>query len=166
MSLSPGTRLGPYEVVSAIGVGGMGEVYRAKDTRLDRDVAVKVLPAGSVGNAQAEARFDREAKAIAGLSHPNICALFDVGRHDHQSFLVMELLEGETLHLRLARGPLEIRALVDHAINLADALSACSRSAPDNAHPRSSSTVRSMRRSRETARQSCFMLPTSRVSTA
>ena len=106
----------------------MGEVYRAKDTRLDRDVAVKVLPAGSVGDAQAEARFDREARAIAALSHPNICALFDVGRHDHQSFLVMELLEGETLHQRLARGPLEIGALVDHAIKLADAL--------DTAHAR------------------------------
>ncbi len=139
MSLTPGTRLGPYEVVSAIGAGGMGEVYRAKDTRLDRDVAVKVLPAGSVDNAQAEARFDREAKAIAGLSHPHICALFDVGRlrvddasagHGRDlSFLVMELLEGETLHQRLARGPLDVGVLVDHAINLADAL--------DSAHARS-----------------------------
>src|SRR5262245_7415059 len=100
----------------------MGEVYRAKDTRLDREVAVKVLPAASVGDVQAEARFDREARAIAALSHPNICSLYDVGRHDHQSFLVMELLEGETLHRRLAGGPLELGALVDHAINLADAL--------------------------------------------
>jgi hypothetical protein len=100
----------------------MGEVYRAKDTRLGRDVAIKVLPPGSVGNEQAEARFDREARAIAALSHPNICALFDVGRHDDRSFLVMELLEGDTLHHRLTRGPLEIGALVDHAINLADAL--------------------------------------------
>jgi eukaryotic-like serine/threonine-protein kinase len=100
----------------------MGEVYRARDTRLDRNVAVKVLPTRSVGDAQAEARFDREARAIAALSHPNICALHDVGRHNNQSFLVMELLEGETLHHRLARGPLEIGALIDHAINLADAL--------------------------------------------
>ncbi len=128
MPLSPGTRLGPYEVLSSLGAGGMGEVYRAKDTRLDRDIAVKVLPAGSVGNEQAEARFEREARAIAGLSHPNICALHDVGRHDNRAFLVMELLEGETLHQRLARGPLEIGALVDHAINLADAL--------DTAHAR------------------------------
>src|SRR5690349_18466176 len=110
----------------------MGEVYRAKDTRLDRDVAVKVLPPGSVGDAQAEARFNREARAIAGISHPNICALFDVGRvrpdeasagqEQEVSYLVMELLEGETLHQRLQRGPLEIGVLVDHAINLADAL--------------------------------------------
>jgi eukaryotic-like serine/threonine-protein kinase len=124
LSLAPGTRLGPYEILAAIGAGGMGEVYRATDTRLDRDVAIKVLPAGSVGNEQAEARFDREARAIAGLSHPNICSLHDVGRHDDRSFLVMELLEGETLHQRLTREPLEVGALVDHAINLADALDA------------------------------------------
>ena len=128
MPLASGTRLGPYEIVAPLGAGGMGEVYRAKDTRLDRDVAVKVLPAKSVGDAQAEARFDREARAIAALSHPNICTLHDIGRHDGHSFLVMELLEGETLHQRLARGPLEIGALVDHAINLADAL--------DTAHAR------------------------------
>jgi serine/threonine protein kinase/Tol biopolymer transport system component len=124
MSLTSGTRLGPYEIVAPIGAGGMGEVYRARDTRLDRDVALKVLPAASLGNEKAEARFVREARAIAGFNHPNICALFDVGRHDNQSFLVMELLEGETLHCRLARGPLEIAALVDHAINLSDALDA------------------------------------------
>jgi len=96
VSLAIGTRLGPYEIVAPLGAGGMGEVYRAKDTRLDRDVAVKVLPAASVGDAQAEKRFDREARAIAALSHPNICSLYDVGHHDHQSYLVMELLEGET----------------------------------------------------------------------
>ena len=126
--MTPGTRLGPYEIVAPIGAGGMGEVYRAKDIRLDRDVAVKVLPAKSVGDAQAEARFEREARAIAALSHPNICTLHDVGRHDGHSFLVMELLDGETLHRRLERGSLEIGALVDHAINLADAL--------DTAHAR------------------------------
>jgi Tol biopolymer transport system component len=128
MPLDSGARLGPYEIVALLGAGGMGEVYRARDTRLGRDVAVKVLPAGSVGNAQVEARFDREARAIAALSHPNICALYDVGRHDDRSFLVMELLEGETLHHRLARGPLDVGALVDHAIALADAL--------DTAHAR------------------------------
>ena len=128
MTLTSGTRLGPYEIVAPLGAGGMGEVYRAKDTRLDRDVAVKVLPAGSVGDAQAEARFDREARAIAALSHPHICTLHDIGHHDGHSFLVMELLEGETLHERLARGPLDIGTLVDHAMNLADAL--------DTAHAR------------------------------
>src|SRR5262245_10360367 len=106
----------------------MGEVYKARDTRLDRDVAVKVLPAGSVGDANAEARFDREARAIAALSHPNICSLFDVGHDAGHRFIVMELLEGETLHARLARGPFEPAALVDHAIALADAL--------DSAHTR------------------------------
>ena len=93
MPLTTGTRLGTYEILAPLGAGGMGEVYKANDTRLDRDVAVKVLPAGSVGDAQAEARFDREARAIAALNHPNICALYDVGRHDDRSFLVMELLE-------------------------------------------------------------------------
>jgi serine/threonine protein kinase len=138
LALTPGTRLGPYEIIAPIGAGGMGEVYRGRDTRLDRDVAIKVLPAGSVGNEQAEARFDREARAIAALSHPNICALFDVGRlrlddtsasgAGEVSYLVMELLEGETLHRRLSRGPLEAGELVDHGINLADAL--------DTAHAR------------------------------
>jgi len=116
----------------------MGEVYRAKDTRLDRDIAIKVLPAESAGDAQAEARFAREARAIASLNHPHICALYDVGRlrvdgsssgEGHEvPFLVMELLEGETLHQRLIRGPLGIGVLVDHTINLADAL--------DTAHAR------------------------------
>ncbi len=136
MSLASGTKLGPYEILAPLGAGGMGEVYRARDTRLGRDVAVKVLPAGSVGDAQAEARFDREARAIAALSHPNICALYDVGSTSSPQaasgmatpYLVMELLEGETLHHRLARGPLEVGALVDHAIALADAL--------DTAHAR------------------------------
>ena len=128
MSLTPGSRLGPYEILAPLGAGGMGEVYRARDIRLDRDVAIKVLPTGSVGDAQAEARFDREARAVAALNHPNICALYDVGRHDDRSFLVMELLEGETLHHRLACGPLEVGALIDHAIALADAL--------DTAHAR------------------------------
>jgi formylglycine-generating enzyme required for sulfatase activity/predicted esterase len=124
VSLLSGTRLGPYEIIAPIGAGGMGEVYRAKDTRLDREVAIKVLSPGSVGNADAEARFDREARAVAALSHPNICTLYDVGRFEHQSYLVMELLDGETLHARLARGPLAVGEMVAHAITLADALQA------------------------------------------
>jgi len=128
MALPAGVRLGPYEIVAPIGAGGMGEVYRARDTRLGRDVAVKVLPPGSMGDANAETRFDREARAIAALNHPNICSLHDVGHHDGRSYLVMELLEGETLHRRLSRGPFGVAALVDVGIALADAL--------DTAHAR------------------------------
>jgi Protein kinase domain len=130
MSLTAGIRLGPYEVISPIGAGGMGEVYRARDTRLDRVVALKALPAGRAADAAARARFDREAHAIAALSHPNICAIFDVGVADagpdapHTPYLVMELLEGETLQQRLARGPFESAQLIDFAIALADALDA------------------------------------------
>ncbi len=138
MSLRAGTLLGPYEIVTPIGHGGMGEVYRARDTRLGRDVAVKVLRADSIGDAAAEARFEHEARATASLSHPNICALFDVGKASVDdgpatvardvSFLVMELLDGETLHARLARGPFEIGTLIEHGAALADAL--------DSAHAR------------------------------
>jgi len=104
MSLSPGARLGPYEVIAPVGAGGMGEVFRARDTRLDRQVAIKVLPAEFANNAQLKLRFEREVKAISQLSHPNICTLYDVG----DGFIVMELLEGETLSDRLANGPLPI----------------------------------------------------------
>ena len=102
MSLSPGTRLGPYELEASIGAGGMGEVYRAKDTRLDRMVAVKVLPDGLSRKAGLRQRFEREARAIASLNHPHICALHDVGQQDGVDFLVMEYLEGETLAERLS----------------------------------------------------------------
>jgi serine/threonine protein kinase len=104
MTLPSGTKLGPYEVVSPLGAGGMGEVYRARDTRLDRTVAIKILPAHLSSNAEAKQRFDREARAISSLSHPNICALYDVGHQDGIDYLVMEFLEGETLADRLARG--------------------------------------------------------------
>src|SRR5262245_29685368 len=101
MSLAAGTRLGPYEISGPIGSGGMGEVYRARDTRLGRDVAVKVLPATLATDPDRQARFEREARVVASLSHPNICAIFDVGRQQDGggqpiAFLVMELLEGET----------------------------------------------------------------------
>jgi eukaryotic-like serine/threonine-protein kinase len=109
MTLAPGTKLGPYEVVAPVGVGGMGEVYRARDTRLDRTVAIKILPEHLSSNPEARQRFEREARAISSLSHPNICHLYDVGKHDGISYLVMEYLEGETLGERLRRGrmPLE-----------------------------------------------------------
>ena len=124
MPLTPGTRLGPYEIGAPLGAGGMGEVYEARDTRLDRIVAVKVLPFELAGDAAARARFDREARAIAALNHPNICALHDVGHDGGRDFLVMERLEGETLQQRLLRGPLGVPQVLDFGIALADALDA------------------------------------------
>ncbi|MCH7632046.1 MAG: protein kinase [Planctomycetes bacterium] len=97
MTLAAGTQLGPYEIVAPLGSGGMGEVYRAKDTRLDREVAIKVLPEKFSRSDELRQRFEREAKAISNLTHPNICTLYDVGRQDGVDYLVMEYLEGETL---------------------------------------------------------------------
>src|SRR5215470_12519616 len=108
MALTSGTRLGPYEIQSPLGAGGMGEVYRARDTRLDRSVAIKILPEHLSGSREARQRFDREARAVSSLSHPNICHLYDVGQQDGTSYLVMECLEGETLADRLRKGPLAL----------------------------------------------------------
>jgi len=125
MALPAGTRLGPYEILTALGAGGMGEVYKARDTRLERDVAVKVLPAALTDAAPARERFQREARAVAALQHPNICTIHDVGEtRDAQAFLVMELLQGETVQQRLTRGPLDVALLVDVGMALADALDA------------------------------------------
>jgi|RhiMethySRZTD1v2_1073278.scaffolds.fasta_scaffold05699_10 eukaryotic-like serine/threonine-protein kinase len=120
--LEPGLRLGPYEVVDAIGRGGMGEVYRARDTRLGRTVAIKVLPAHVATNADLKQRFEREARALATISHPHICPVFDVGAQDGLDYLVMEHLDGETLAARLARGPLPLDQALRCAIDVADAL--------------------------------------------
>jgi serine/threonine protein kinase len=122
MPLGPGTRLGPYEIVSAIGAGGMGEVYRAKDTRLDRTVAIKVLPSHVSGDAALRERFEREARTVAGLSHPHICTLHDVGHQDGTDFLVMEYLDGETLAHRLNKGALPLDQALAIGIQIADAL--------------------------------------------
>ena len=122
MTLSPGSRLGPYEVLAAIGAGGMGEVYRARDTRLERDVAVKVLPAHLSSSEEMRQRFEREAKAISQLSHSNICALYDVGSHEGTEYLVMELLEGETLATRLVKGALPLDQTLSCGVQIADAL--------------------------------------------
>src|SRR6476646_9739186 len=122
MTLSPGSRLGPYEVVSPLGAGGMGEVYKAKDTRLGRTVAVKVLPSHLSESSEVRQRFEREARTISSLSHPHICALYDVGNQDGTEYLVMEYLEGETLADRLARGPLPSEQVLRFGIEMADAL--------------------------------------------
>src|ERR1700751_4937686 len=104
MSLSSGMKLGPYEVQAPLGAGGMGEVYRARDTRLERNVAIKILPAHLSGDPARKQRFEREAKAISGLNHPHICVLYDIGHQDGIDYLVMECVEGETLAERLGKG--------------------------------------------------------------
>ncbi|PYR55253.1 MAG: hypothetical protein DMF85_20055 [Acidobacteria bacterium] len=122
MSLGPGTRIGPYQIESAIGAGGMGEVYRAVDTRLDRAVAIKILPPHLAASAGFRERFEREARAISSLAHPNICVLYDVGHQDGTEYLVMEYLEGETLASRLARGALPREQVLRYGIEIAEAL--------------------------------------------
>src|SRR5262245_11737021 len=124
MALAAGTRIGRYEIIDSLGAGGMGEVYRARDTRLERDVAIKILPASVAGDPERLARFDREAKAVAALSHPNILALHDAGTEDGVAFAVMELLDGETLRDRLAQGPLPVRRAIDITIQIARGLAA------------------------------------------
>jgi Tol biopolymer transport system component len=122
MTLVSGTRLGPYEILSPLGAGGMGEVYKARDTRLERTVAVKVLPMHLASSAETRQRFEREAKTISQLSHPHICALYDVGREGETEYLVMELLEGETLSDRLAKGALPLEQTLRYGTEIADAL--------------------------------------------
>jgi eukaryotic-like serine/threonine-protein kinase len=122
MSLQPGHKLGPYELGEPIGAGGMGEVYRARDTRLDRTVAVKILPKHLAETPEMRQRFELEARAISSLNHPHICSLYDVGEQDGVSYLVMEYLEGETLAARLARGPLPLSDVLKYAVQIADAL--------------------------------------------
>ena len=122
MALSAGTRLGPYKILSPLGAGGMGEVYRARDTRLGREVAIKVLPARFAEDADMKQRFEREAKAISQLSHPHICALYDVGNQAGVEYLVMEYLEGETLADRLVNGPLPLNQMLRYGAEIADAL--------------------------------------------
>jgi Tol biopolymer transport system component/predicted Ser/Thr protein kinase len=122
MAILPGRRLGPYEILSAIGAGGMGEVYRARDTRLDRTVAIKVLPTHLADKPELRERFEREARTIASLNHPHICTLHDIGQQDGIDYLVMEYLEGETLAQRLLKGSLPLEQVLQYAIEIADAL--------------------------------------------
>jgi len=112
LTLVSGTRLGPYEILASLGAGGMGEVYRARDTRLERTVAIKVLPSHLSQSAEFRQRFEREAKTISSLSHPHICSLYDIGHQDGTDYLVMEYLEGETLAGRLVKGPLPSKCCV------------------------------------------------------
>src|SRR5580765_2556711 len=122
MALTAGSRIGPYEILGPLGAGGMGEVYRARDTRLNRTVAIKVLPPHLSADPDAEARFVREGRAVAALSHPNLITLHDVGTDNGVSFAVMELLEGETLRARLQSGPLPVRKVIDYAEQIARGL--------------------------------------------
>ena len=128
MSLAPGTQLGPYKIEAPLGAGGMGEVYRARDTRLGRDVAVKILPKEMSADATRKQRFEREAKTISSLNHPHICVLYDVGHQDGTDYLVMECVEGETLAKLLEKGPLPLEQVLKYGAQIADALDKAHRS--------------------------------------
>jgi tRNA A-37 threonylcarbamoyl transferase component Bud32 len=122
VALKPGDKLGPYEVMARIGAGGMGEVYKARDTRLNRIVAIKILPSNLADSAESHDRFEREARMIASLNHPHICTLHDIGHQGTTDYLVMEFLEGETLASRLSKGPLPLEQTLQYAIEIAGAL--------------------------------------------
>jgi eukaryotic-like serine/threonine-protein kinase len=122
MGLTSGTKLGPYEIVSPLGAGGMGEVYRARDTRLERTVAIKILPPHLSDNPEAKQRFEHEARAISSLNHPNICTLYDVGHQGEMGYLVMEFLEGETLAERLAKGLLPPEQVLKCGVEICEGL--------------------------------------------
>ena len=124
MTLPAGARLGPYEILSAIGAGGMGEVYRAKDPRLGRDVAIKVLPSSFSSDSDRLKRFEQEARAAGVLNHPNITIVYDVGSHEGAPYVVQELLEGETLRADLAAGRFSSRKAIDYAMQIAQGLAA------------------------------------------
>jgi len=128
MPLSPGVRLGPYEILDALGAGGMGEVYRARDTRLERTVAIKILPQQLSNDPIRKQRFEREAKTISNLNHPHICTLHDIGSQDGVDYLVMECVEGETLAKRLEKGPLALEQVLKYGAQVADALDKAHRS--------------------------------------
>src|SRR5262245_28108003 len=127
MPLAKSARLGPYEVLATLGAGGMGQVFSARDTRLDRIVAIKVLPDHISNRPDVKTRFEREAQVLAKLNHPHICSVFDVGQQDGIDYLVMEYVEGETLEARLNRGPLTVDQAVRYAIDIADALAVAHR---------------------------------------
>src|SRR5256885_6367374 len=127
MALTSGTKLGPYEILAPLGAGGMGEVYRARDTRLDRTVAIKVLASHLSSSPELKQRFEREAKSISALNHPHICSLYDVGSQDGIDYLVMEFLEGETLAERLRQGVLTLKETLKGGLEVREALEAAQR---------------------------------------
>src|SRR5271154_5693562 len=127
MPLTSGTKLGPYEIQSALGAGGMGEVYRARDTRLDRQVAIKILAAHLSSSPELKQRLEREARAISSLNHPHICQLYDIGSQDGTDYLVMEFLEGETVAERLRKGCLPLNEVLKIGTEVADALEVAHR---------------------------------------
>jgi eukaryotic-like serine/threonine-protein kinase len=127
MALTAGTKLGPYEVVAPLGKGGMGEVYRARDSRLERTVAIKLLPAHLASSTELKARFEREARAASALNHPHICHVYDIGSQDGTAFLVMEYLEGETLADRLLKGALPLKQLLALGVQITEALATAHR---------------------------------------
>src|ERR1700680_3401869 len=127
MTLSAGTKFGPYEIESPLGAGGMGEVYRARDTRLDRTVAVKVLASHLSSSPELKQRMEREARTISSLNHPHICQLYDIGSQDGTDYLVMEFLEGETLAARLSKGALPMNEILRIGIAVAEALAVAHR---------------------------------------
>src|SRR5580700_10690428 len=122
MPIASGTKLGPYEIQAELGAGGMGEVYRARDTRLDRQVAIKVLAAETCSSPELRQRLEREARAISSLNHPHICQLYDIGSQEGTDYLVMELLEGQTLAERLRKGALPLNEVLKTGAEVADAL--------------------------------------------
>ena len=138
MAITPGTRLGPYEIVSGLGAGGMGEVYRARDARLGRDVALKILPADVSSDPDRRARFEQEARAAAALNHPNILGIYDVGSDGQHVYIAAELIDGDSLASVVEGGPVPVRRLLDIAVQIADGM-AC-------AHAQASSTGISSRR--------------------
>jgi eukaryotic-like serine/threonine-protein kinase len=127
MALSSGTKLGPYEIQSLLGAGGMGEVYRSRDTRLDRTVAIKVLTSHLSDNPELKQRFEREGRAISSLNHPHICQLYDIGSQNGTDYLVMEFLEGETLAVRLRKGAMPLNEIFKVGIAVAEALAVAHR---------------------------------------
>src|SRR5450755_1185578 len=128
MALTSGTKLGPYEIIAPLGAGGMGEVYQARDTRLERTVAIKILPSHLSDDAMRRQRFEREAKAVSSLNHPHICTLYDIGRQDGIDFIVMEYVEGVTLAARLGKGPVPTAEVLEYGIQIASALDKAHRS--------------------------------------